>query len=220
MKKTDRPKDWPLVNALAIQAYYAGDARAVLHLRDPDILRRPGGMPPLRIVNVPFASGRCSAFSIEWTIFGLNDCCSSRGCSGSASIGNDTSSINGPGRTSPGPGNRIAWANGRLPSRSCSSTTGSAMPSADTACPPHQSTAPTRDGPSTTAVESGPGRSWRRRPMKWRRWPCRWPPFFHDERPFHDTRANHDCGGFRPSYRSGASGAVLRAASIAAEREP
>ena len=39
MKKTDRPKDWPLVNALAIQAHYAGDSDAVLHLRDPDILR-------------------------------------------------------------------------------------------------------------------------------------------------------------------------------------
>ena len=39
MKKTDRPKDWPLVNALAIQAYYSGDAAAVLHLRDPEILR-------------------------------------------------------------------------------------------------------------------------------------------------------------------------------------
>jgi hypothetical protein len=39
MKKTDRPKDWPLVNALAIQAYYAGDPDAVLHLRDPEILR-------------------------------------------------------------------------------------------------------------------------------------------------------------------------------------
>jgi len=39
MKKTDRPKDWPLVNALAIQAFYEGDPRAVLHLRDPEILR-------------------------------------------------------------------------------------------------------------------------------------------------------------------------------------
>ena len=39
MKKTDRPKDWPLVNALAIQAFYAGDSRAVRHLREPDILR-------------------------------------------------------------------------------------------------------------------------------------------------------------------------------------
>ena len=39
MKKTDRPKDWPLVNALAIQSHYAGEAGAVLHLRDPDILR-------------------------------------------------------------------------------------------------------------------------------------------------------------------------------------
>lgn len=39
MKKTDRPKDWPLVNALAIQAHYAGDPAAVLHLRDPGILR-------------------------------------------------------------------------------------------------------------------------------------------------------------------------------------
>jgi len=39
MKKTDRPKDWPLVNALAIQSHYAGDPGAVVHLRDPDILR-------------------------------------------------------------------------------------------------------------------------------------------------------------------------------------
>ena len=39
MKKTDRPKDWPLVNALAIQAHYAGDPAAVLHLRDHEILR-------------------------------------------------------------------------------------------------------------------------------------------------------------------------------------
>jgi hypothetical protein len=39
MKKTDRPKDWPLVNALAVQAHYTGDRRAVLHLREPDILR-------------------------------------------------------------------------------------------------------------------------------------------------------------------------------------
>lgn len=39
MKKTDRQKDWPLVNALAIQAYYAGDPEAFLHLRDPGILR-------------------------------------------------------------------------------------------------------------------------------------------------------------------------------------
>jgi len=39
MKKTDRPKDWPLVNALAIQAFYSGDSRAVLHLREPEILR-------------------------------------------------------------------------------------------------------------------------------------------------------------------------------------
>jgi hypothetical protein len=39
MKKTDRPKDWPIVNALAIQSYYAGDSRAVLHLREPEILR-------------------------------------------------------------------------------------------------------------------------------------------------------------------------------------
>lgn len=38
MKKTDRPKDWPLVNALAIQAFYEGDHRAVLHIRDPEIL--------------------------------------------------------------------------------------------------------------------------------------------------------------------------------------
>ncbi|MFM8703856.1 MAG: hypothetical protein ACKOHG_08305, partial [Planctomycetia bacterium] len=46
MKKTDRPKDWPLVNALAIQAHYAGDPVAVLHLRDPDILREAWGQAP------------------------------------------------------------------------------------------------------------------------------------------------------------------------------
>ena len=39
MKKTDRPKDWPLVNALAVQSHYAGEPGAVVHLRDPDILR-------------------------------------------------------------------------------------------------------------------------------------------------------------------------------------
>jgi hypothetical protein len=39
MKKTDRPKDWPLVNGLAIQAFFEGDPGAVLHLREPSILR-------------------------------------------------------------------------------------------------------------------------------------------------------------------------------------
>jgi hypothetical protein len=38
MKKTDRPKDWPIVNALAMQAYYEGDPAAVLHVRRPDLL--------------------------------------------------------------------------------------------------------------------------------------------------------------------------------------
>ena len=38
MKKTDRPKDWPLVNGLAIQAFFEGEPGAVLHLREPGIL--------------------------------------------------------------------------------------------------------------------------------------------------------------------------------------
>lgn len=46
MKKTDRPKDWPMVNALAIQAYYDGDSRAVLHLREPEILREAWRQSP------------------------------------------------------------------------------------------------------------------------------------------------------------------------------
>jgi hypothetical protein len=39
MKKTDRPKDWPLVNGLAVQAFFEGEPEAVLHLREPSILR-------------------------------------------------------------------------------------------------------------------------------------------------------------------------------------
>lgn len=38
MKKTDRPKDWPLVNGLALQAFFDGDPAAVLHLREPTVL--------------------------------------------------------------------------------------------------------------------------------------------------------------------------------------
>jgi hypothetical protein len=61
MKKTDRPKDWPLVNALAIQAFYEGDPRAVLHLRDPEILREawrqfPGASRNLAIHERPLLS--------------------------------------------------------------------------------------------------------------------------------------------------------------------
>lgn len=39
MKKTDRPKDWPLVNGLALQAYFDGEPGAVLHLREPSVLK-------------------------------------------------------------------------------------------------------------------------------------------------------------------------------------
>lgn len=39
MKKTDRPKDWPFVNGLAVQAFFDGEPEAVLHLREPSILR-------------------------------------------------------------------------------------------------------------------------------------------------------------------------------------
>lgn len=39
MKKTDRPKDWPLVNGLAVQAFFEGEPEAVLHLREPGILQ-------------------------------------------------------------------------------------------------------------------------------------------------------------------------------------
>jgi hypothetical protein len=38
MKKTDRDKDWPSVEALSLQAAQTGDIRAVLHLRDPAAL--------------------------------------------------------------------------------------------------------------------------------------------------------------------------------------
>jgi hypothetical protein len=46
MKKTDRPKDWPIVNGLALQDYYAGLPEAVFHLREPDILRLAWGRVP------------------------------------------------------------------------------------------------------------------------------------------------------------------------------
>lgn len=39
MKKTDRPKDWPLVNGLALQAFFDGEPGAALHLREPSVLR-------------------------------------------------------------------------------------------------------------------------------------------------------------------------------------
>jgi hypothetical protein len=40
MKKTDRAKDWPFVNGLALQACHEGDGDGLLHLRDAFLLRR------------------------------------------------------------------------------------------------------------------------------------------------------------------------------------
>lgn len=39
MKKTDRAKDWPIVNGLAMQACNAGETSGLLHLREPALLR-------------------------------------------------------------------------------------------------------------------------------------------------------------------------------------
>jgi hypothetical protein len=39
MKKTDRDKDWPAVEGLSMQASENGNSHAVLHLRDPELLR-------------------------------------------------------------------------------------------------------------------------------------------------------------------------------------
>ncbi|MCW5557641.1 MAG: hypothetical protein KIT22_07405 [Verrucomicrobiae bacterium] len=39
MKKTDRAKDWPFINGLAIQSLEDGDFRGLLHLRDPSLLK-------------------------------------------------------------------------------------------------------------------------------------------------------------------------------------
>jgi hypothetical protein len=38
MKKTDRPKDWPFVNAIAIQSMENGGLQGLLHLREPGLL--------------------------------------------------------------------------------------------------------------------------------------------------------------------------------------
>jgi hypothetical protein len=38
MKKTDRDKDWPMVEALSQQAAFRNDPRALLHSRDPELL--------------------------------------------------------------------------------------------------------------------------------------------------------------------------------------
>lgn len=38
MKKTDRSKDWPIVNALALQGWFAGDITSLLHIREAVIL--------------------------------------------------------------------------------------------------------------------------------------------------------------------------------------
>jgi hypothetical protein len=40
MKKTDRDKDWPFVNGLAMQACLAGDSSGLLHLRELEILKQ------------------------------------------------------------------------------------------------------------------------------------------------------------------------------------
>ena len=40
MKKTDRDKDWPMVEALSQQAAHRQDPRALLHSRDPELLPR------------------------------------------------------------------------------------------------------------------------------------------------------------------------------------
>jgi hypothetical protein len=40
MKKTDRAKDWPFVNGLAIQACNEGDINGLLHLREASLLRQ------------------------------------------------------------------------------------------------------------------------------------------------------------------------------------
>ncbi len=39
MKKTDRDKDWPVVQALSRQALLMGELESVLHLREPELLR-------------------------------------------------------------------------------------------------------------------------------------------------------------------------------------
>jgi len=40
MKKTDRAKDWPFVNGLAMQTCNEGDMRGLLHLREASLLRQ------------------------------------------------------------------------------------------------------------------------------------------------------------------------------------
>lgn len=57
MKKTDRPKDWPLVNALALQAFFDGEPGAALHLREPSVLREAWNRTP-RGMRESFASER------------------------------------------------------------------------------------------------------------------------------------------------------------------
>ena len=56
MKKTDRPKDWPLVNGLALQAFFDGEPGAVLHLREPSVLREAWDRVP---------ADQCLAFARE-----------------------------------------------------------------------------------------------------------------------------------------------------------
>jgi hypothetical protein len=40
MKKTDRDKDWPFVNGLAVQSCLSGDPSGLLHLREIDLLKQ------------------------------------------------------------------------------------------------------------------------------------------------------------------------------------
>jgi len=57
MKKTDRPKDWPLVNGLALQAYFDGEPGSVLHLREPSVLKEAWDRTPPNL-REPFARER------------------------------------------------------------------------------------------------------------------------------------------------------------------
>ena len=57
MKKTDRPKDWPLVNGLALQSYFDGEPGSVLHLREPSVLKEAWDRTPPNL-REPFARER------------------------------------------------------------------------------------------------------------------------------------------------------------------
>lgn len=53
MKKTDRAKDWPFINGLALQALEQGDVRGLLHLREPALLQHfVATIPPDALVQM------------------------------------------------------------------------------------------------------------------------------------------------------------------------